>query len=54
MKREEWEKVQEYDLSNILGDCTFLSENEMIKAIRDWWKEYGEIILKTMLKDEEK
>lgn len=49
ISREDWEKVQEYDLSNILDDCTYMSHEEQLKAVEAWWKEYGNFILRACL-----
>lgn len=49
MKREDWEKIQQYDLSTILEDCSFTSSEKLINAIEKWWNINDDFILKACL-----
>jgi len=47
----DYEKVRNYDLSQILEDCTYLDSTLMVNDIRVFWNKNSDYILNLILRD---
>lgn len=45
LAQEEWEEVIDFDLGCILDNCAYTSKEEILRAIEQYWKLFGEVIL---------